>query len=196
MSAVAERPITITEVPRRPATEKDACALALSYLRWASACWRGDTLAPVFATQLGAYWRPALPPMPAGRADAISPHGGVDAASTGITRTKRFSDTSRERLAATRCRSRPSRARARCTHTRPCTTQGSRAFESGSFALKSGDTRYKKQTKPGKLKMEGGRDAVDGSRVVDPDPRDGIGALFLPRSPAAWPASTLCGPSG
>ena len=33
MSAVAERPITITAVPRRPATEKDACALALSYLR-------------------------------------------------------------------------------------------------------------------------------------------------------------------
>jgi hypothetical protein len=76
MSAVAERPITITAVPRRPATGKDACALALSYLRWASACWRGDTLAPVFATQLGACWRPALPPKPAGRADAISPHGG------------------------------------------------------------------------------------------------------------------------
>jgi len=76
MSAVAERPITMVEVPRQRATEKDACALALSYQRWASACWRGDTLAPVFATQLSAYWRPALPPMPAGRADAISPHGG------------------------------------------------------------------------------------------------------------------------
>ena len=76
MSAIAERPITITAVPRQPATGKDACALALSYLRWASACWRGDTLAPVFATQLGACWRPALPPTPAGRADAISPHGG------------------------------------------------------------------------------------------------------------------------
>jgi hypothetical protein len=76
MSAVAERPPTMTEVPRGPVTEKDACALALSYLRWASACWRGDTLAAVFATQLGAYWRSALPPIPAGRADAISPHGG------------------------------------------------------------------------------------------------------------------------
>ena len=75
MSAIAERPITITTASCRPATEKDACALALSYLRWASACWRGDTLAPVFATQLGAYWRPALPAMPAGQADAISPHG-------------------------------------------------------------------------------------------------------------------------
>ena len=76
MSAVAERPITITAAPRQPATEKDACALALSYLKWASACWRGDTLAPLFATQLAAYWRPALPPMPADRADAVSPHGG------------------------------------------------------------------------------------------------------------------------
>ena len=76
MSAVAERPITMTEVPRRPVTAKDACGLALSYLRWASACWRGDTLAPVFATQLEACWRPALPPMPASRPDAISPHGG------------------------------------------------------------------------------------------------------------------------
>ena len=76
MSAIAERPITIPAVPRQPATEKEACALALSYLRWASACWRGDSLAPVFATQLGACWRPALPPKPAGQPDAISPHGG------------------------------------------------------------------------------------------------------------------------
>jgi hypothetical protein len=76
MSAIAERPITITAVPRQSATGKDACALALSYLRWASACWRGDTLAPVFATQLEACWRPALPPEPASQADAISPHGG------------------------------------------------------------------------------------------------------------------------
>jgi hypothetical protein len=76
MSAVAERPITITVVPRQLATDKDACALALSYQRWASACWRGDTLAPVFATQLSAYWRPALPPKPTSRPDAISPHGG------------------------------------------------------------------------------------------------------------------------
>jgi hypothetical protein len=76
MSAVAERPITITAAPCRPATEKDACALALSYLRWASACWRGDRLAPVFATQMGAYWRPELPPMPMGQPDAVSPHGG------------------------------------------------------------------------------------------------------------------------
>ena len=75
MSTVAERPITITAAPRQPATGKDACALALSYLRWVSACWRGDRLAPVFVTQLGACWHPALPPKPAGRPDAISPHG-------------------------------------------------------------------------------------------------------------------------
>ena len=59
MSAVAERPIIITAVPRQRATEKDACALALSYQRWASAC-----------------WRPALPPKPTSRPDVISPHGG------------------------------------------------------------------------------------------------------------------------
>jgi hypothetical protein len=76
MSTVAERPITIAAVPGQPATGKDACALALSYLRWASACWRGDSLAAVFATQLEARWRPALPPKPVGRPDAISPHGG------------------------------------------------------------------------------------------------------------------------
>jgi hypothetical protein len=76
MSAVAERPLTITEVPRRPVTEQDACALAQSYLRWASACWRGERIAPVFATQLAAYWYHELPTMPAGQADAISPHGG------------------------------------------------------------------------------------------------------------------------
>ncbi len=76
MSAVAEHPsITIAAAQVSPATGKDAAALALGYLRWASACWRGDTLAPVFATRLGAYWRPALPPMPAGEADAVSPHG-------------------------------------------------------------------------------------------------------------------------
>jgi hypothetical protein len=76
MSAIAERPLTLTEVPHRPVTEKDACALALSYLRWASACWRGDSLAAVFATQLEACWSSALPPKPAGPPDAISPHGG------------------------------------------------------------------------------------------------------------------------
>jgi hypothetical protein len=124
MSAVAERPITITAVPRRPATGKDACALALSYLRWASACWRGDTLAPVFATQLGACWSPALPPKPVGPADAISPHGG------GGRSIHRY-HTDKEVLGYV-----PGAAGGyqvpvaaipqlvRCTHTRPSTTDG------------------------------------------------------------------------
>ena len=51
-------------------------ALALSALRMASACWRGDTLAPVFATLFGGMLASCTPPMPAGRVDAISPHGG------------------------------------------------------------------------------------------------------------------------
>jgi hypothetical protein len=124
MSAVAERPITITAAPRPPATGKDACALAHSYLRWASACWRSDRLAPAFATRLGAYWRPALPPMPAGRPDAISPHG---AGGRGI----RWYHTDNEILGYI-----PGAAGGyqvpvaaipqlvRCTHTRPCTTDG------------------------------------------------------------------------
>ena len=77
VSAVMERPaVTMTAAPVQPATGKDACALALGYLRWASACWRDDGPDPAFATRLGAYWRPVLPPMPAGEADAVSPHGG------------------------------------------------------------------------------------------------------------------------
>lgn len=143
MSAVAERPITMIEVLRRPATEKDACALALSYLRWASSCWRGDTLAPVFATQLGEYWCPALPTMPAGQADAISPHG---AGGRGI----HWYHTDDEVLGYI-----PGGAGGyqvpvsaipqlvRCTHTRPCTTQGSRAFESGK--LRPQQRRYSVQ---------------------------------------------------
>jgi hypothetical protein len=131
MSAVAERPITITAVPRQPATEKDACALALSYLRWASPFQQGDTLAPVFATQLEACWRPVLPPIPAGRADAISPHGG---GGRGI----HWYHTDEEVLGYV-----PGAAGGyqvpvaaipqlvRCTHTRPCTTLGSLGFQSG-----------------------------------------------------------------
>jgi hypothetical protein len=131
MSAVAERPVTMTEVPRGPVTEKDACVLALSYLRWASACWMGDTLAPVFATQLGACWRPALPPMPEGRADAISPHGG---GGRGI----HWYHTGEEVLGyvpgAAGGYQVPAAAipqLVRCTRTRPCTTQGGPACESG-----------------------------------------------------------------
>jgi hypothetical protein len=130
MSAVAERPVTVTEVSHRQVTEKDACALAHSYLRWASACWRGDTLAPVFATQLGTYWRPVLPPIPARQADAISPHGAggrsihwyhtddeVFGYIPGVAGGYQVPVAAIPQLV-------------RCTHTRPCTTQGNSAFES------------------------------------------------------------------
>jgi hypothetical protein len=133
MSAVAERPLTITEVPRGPVTERDAGALALSYLRWVSACWRGDSLAPVFATQLGAYWRPALPPIPAAQADAISPHGG---GGRGI----RWYHTDAEVLGyvpgAVGGYQVPAAAipqLVRCTHTRARTTQGSPTYASGKL---------------------------------------------------------------
>jgi hypothetical protein len=143
MSAVAERPITMVEVPCQPATEKDACALALSYLRWASACWRGDTLAPVFATQLGAYWCPALPTMPTDQADAVSPHGAGG-------RSIHWYHTDEEVLGY--IPGAPGGYRVpiaaipqlvRCTHTRPCVTQGSPAFESGK--LRPQERRYSVQ---------------------------------------------------
>jgi hypothetical protein len=129
MSAVAERPITMVEVPHQPATEKEACALALSYLRWASACWKGETLAPVFATRLETYWCPELPPMPVDRVDAISPHGGggrsihwyhpddeVLGYIPGAAGGYRVPVAAIPQLV-------------RCTHTRPCTTQGTSAQE-------------------------------------------------------------------
>jgi hypothetical protein len=144
MSAVAERPITITAAPRQSATGKDARALALSYLRWASACWRGDRLASVFASRLGACWRPALPPKPAGRADAISPHGG---GGRGI----HWYHTDEEVLGYVLGGAGGYRVPVaaipqlvRCTQTRPGTTQGSSAYEFGRFDLKSADTHYNK----------------------------------------------------
>ena len=140
MSAVAERPITITEVPRRPATEKDACALALSYLRWASACWRGDTLAPVFATQLGACWRPELPPMPAGPRRCHQP------ARWGWTRHPLVSHGRRgSRICPGAAGGYQVPVAAipqlvRCTHTRPRTTQGTWEREFGK--LRPEERRY------------------------------------------------------
>ena len=131
MSAIAERPITITTASCRPATEKDACALALSYLRWASACWRGDTLAPVFATQLAAYWCPELPPIPAGQIDAVSPHGG---GGRGIHWYHTDEEVLGYVLGTAGGYQVPVAAipqLVRCTHTRPRTTQGSFAHESG-----------------------------------------------------------------
>src|SRR5215213_4876581 len=131
VSAVVEHPITITQVPRGPVTEDDARALGLSYLRWVSACWRGDTLAPVFATQLGACWRSELAPKPTGRPDAISPHGG---GGRGI----HWYHTDEEVLGYV-----PGAAGGyqvpvaaipqlvRCTQARPGTTQGSRDFRPG-----------------------------------------------------------------
>ena len=133
MSAIAERPLTLTEVPHRPVTEKDACALALSYLRWASACWRGDSLAAVFATQLEACWSSALPPKPADRPDAISPHGG---GGRGIHWYHTDKEVLGYVLGAAGGYQVPVAAipqLVRCTHTRRRTTQGSRAYEPGKL---------------------------------------------------------------
>ena len=61
--------------PVAPVRGRFAAELALGYLRYASACWRGDNNAP-FARLMDACWRPELPPAPAAAPDAVSPHGG------------------------------------------------------------------------------------------------------------------------
>jgi hypothetical protein len=77
MIAVTDlQPSFLTSLPLRPSAGDAARALALAYLQWASACWRGDRLAAAFATRLGSYWCAGLPPMPTSSPDAISPHGG------------------------------------------------------------------------------------------------------------------------
>src|SRR5215204_6317256 len=94
---------------------------------------RSSDLAPVFATQLGAYWRPALPALPTGQADAISPHGG---GGRGIY----WYHTEKEVLGyvpgATGGYQVPVAAipqLVRCTHTRPCMAQGRSAYEFGKL---------------------------------------------------------------
>jgi hypothetical protein len=75
MITAAERPIAVTaSAPAAPGAA--ARALALGYLRYASASWRGDEQAPVFPLRLGAYWHPELPAAPAATPHAVSPHGG------------------------------------------------------------------------------------------------------------------------
>ena len=77
MIAVAERPaVTVPFEDLSPPTEAAARALALAYLQYAPACWRGEILAPVFASRLGAYWHPDMPLEPVAAPDAVSPHGG------------------------------------------------------------------------------------------------------------------------
>jgi len=77
MIAVAERPIAAVrpEAPP-PLTGTEARAVALAYLQYASACWRGDPLATVFEARLRAFWCPEMPPVPATVPDAVSLHGG------------------------------------------------------------------------------------------------------------------------
>lgn len=63
-----------------PAPSQDEGArareMALGYLHYASASWRGEPIAPIFATRLAAYWQPELAGEPARVPDAFSPHGG------------------------------------------------------------------------------------------------------------------------
>jgi hypothetical protein len=76
MIAVAERPTGLSSCPFAAHAGESASALAGACLDWASACWRGEQRAPLFATRLGAYWQPELPPQPIGTPDAMSLHGG------------------------------------------------------------------------------------------------------------------------
>lgn len=76
MIAIAERPAKAVFPLAPPALEGAAAqTLALAFLRYASACWRGEEGAARFATRLSAYWRTDLPPMPVAAPDAFSPHG-------------------------------------------------------------------------------------------------------------------------
>src|SRR5215204_4911560 len=77
MVATAERPTSIVQCEDlRPPSGTAAHALARAYLQYASACWRGESLTSVFASRLGAFWRPELPSAPVAAPDAVSPHGG------------------------------------------------------------------------------------------------------------------------
>jgi hypothetical protein len=77
MIAVAERPPSVAP-PRTvaPQTGDAARDLALGFLRYASACWRGEDAAAAFTAGLASFWRHAMPPTPASPPDAVSPHGG------------------------------------------------------------------------------------------------------------------------
>ena len=76
MVATAPRPTTApVAAPQRATAGSAARELALGYLRYASACWRGDARAAAFPLRLGAYWCAELPPVPATAPDAFSPHG-------------------------------------------------------------------------------------------------------------------------
>jgi hypothetical protein len=78
MTALAEHPApTLPAVQCRLPAAELALELALGYLRYASADWRGDPAAPIFGVRLGAYWRPELPQAPPTTPDAISPHGAA-----------------------------------------------------------------------------------------------------------------------
>ncbi len=77
MIAYVARPaIAAPSVPLSSQPGDAARALALGYMRYASACWRGDEAANVFGTRLSAYRRGDLPTRPAAKPYAVSPHGG------------------------------------------------------------------------------------------------------------------------
>ena len=76
MIAYAERSATLGSIAPLPAPAGEAArALAAGFLQYASACWRGEQASRRFATRLGAYWRPQLPPAPIAPPAAFSPHG-------------------------------------------------------------------------------------------------------------------------
>jgi len=75
MIKYAERPrIATTPQVLLNANGSSARAMALAFLSFESAYWRGEATS-AFATRLGSYWQPDLPPMPAAVPDAFSPHG-------------------------------------------------------------------------------------------------------------------------
>jgi hypothetical protein len=76
---IVTAPLPTIEIEKAPpvATGSASHELAAGFLRYASACWRGDRCAAVFPLRLSAYWHPAMPPAPVAAPDAVSPHGAA-----------------------------------------------------------------------------------------------------------------------
>ena len=77
MIAIAERTVPALAPPPARTTSGEARALADGFLRYESACWRGERGAAAFQLRLSAYWQPDMPPAPVAAPDAVSPHGAA-----------------------------------------------------------------------------------------------------------------------
>ena len=77
MIAAADHTIPTAVQPFSQPSHGAARELAMGFLRYASAHWRGDPRPAVFPLRLSAYWRSEMPPAPTAAPDAVSPHGAA-----------------------------------------------------------------------------------------------------------------------